>query len=102
MPIINNHILKIFSTIEDAVDKLNLDDIDINISNEVMNIEYNNKIFVINKQSAIQQIWLSSPVSGPHHFSYNAHSNSWVNKNSEEIFQIIASDFQALGIKLEF
>jgi iron donor protein CyaY len=102
MQMIHNHILKIFSTIEDAFDKLHLDEVDINISNEVMNIEYNNKIFVINKQSAIQQIWLSSPVSGPHHFSYNTNENSWINKNNKKIFQVIEEDFQALGIKLEF
>ena len=43
MPMINNHILKIFSTIEDAVDKLNLDDIDINILLLISKIEFENK-----------------------------------------------------------
>lgn len=34
-------------------------------------ITKDNKTFIINKQESLNEIWLSSPISGPQHFKFS-------------------------------
>lgn len=54
--------------------KLNEDEIDISMSQGVLNINLGPSIgtWVINKQTPNRQIWWSSPVSGPRRYEYSA------------------------------
>jgi frataxin len=64
--------------------ELSLDDVDYSLSQGVLNINlgsvYQNKTWVINKQTPNRQIWWSSPISGPRRFEYMSEKE----KNSVE------------------
>ena len=76
---------------------LNLADfIENNDRNSVFDVEYsdgiltidvfdNNKTYIINKHSASQKIWLSSPISGADYFSYDPTKKTWLNDKTEEL-----------------
>lgn len=49
--------------------------VDVSLSQGVLNINVGSRGFwVVNKQSPNQQLWLSSPVSGPKRFEYSYNS----------------------------
>ena len=50
-------------------DKLPLYFKEVNADNNVLEIETTMGKYVINKQAPNKQLWLSSPISGPHHYS---------------------------------
>ena len=42
---------------------------DFDVLDELVKIQFsNNKIIIINRQASLEEIWLSSPISGPVHF----------------------------------
>jgi frataxin len=57
--------------IETAVEACDHSDVvdDINYSDGVLNIDTTKGSFVLNKQAPNVQLWLSSPISGPHHYN---------------------------------
>ncbi len=86
---IDRIIYKIIETIENH-DTEGLIDIDLNDS--ILTIDTNQGIFVINKQLASKEIWLSSPISGPHHFALK--DNYWRSKTGAELFKVISKELQ--------
>jgi frataxin len=66
-----------------------LDDIDSSLSQGVLNINlgsaYQNKTWVINKQTPNRQIWWSSPISGPRRFEYMLGNEEKDQKKEKEI-----------------
>lgn len=70
--------------------------IDVDFQGDVLNITTDQGIFVINKHSAAKEIWLSSPISGPHHFYYI--SGRWKSKTANNLIIILQ---QELKINLE-
>jgi CyaY protein len=52
----------------------------------------NNKQFVLNKHEPTKQIWLSSPISGSHKFTYTESSGAWVGYEKEEFFSLIEKE----------
>ena len=55
----------IFNLIESSYDDFEIDFEDENL--KIENIE-NNKIYILSIHSPTEQIWVSSPISGAHHF----------------------------------
>lgn len=55
--------------------------------------------YVLNKQPANMQIWLSSPVSGPKRFDYNADTRRWVYERTGEDLQELL--LQEVGVAPE-
>ena len=47
-------------------------------------------VFVINKQSAVKEIWLSSPLSGPYHFAKK--DSSWCSRNGAQLYEILSKE----------
>jgi frataxin len=43
--------------------------------------------FVLNKQAPLHQVWYSSPLSGPHHYDYNADTKRWVSDKDRHDLQ---------------
>ncbi len=43
--------------------------------------------FVLNKQAPLQQIWYSSPISGPHHYDYDLDKKRWVSDKDRHDLQ---------------
>ena len=64
---------------------------DVEYSDGILNIEIfdDNKIYVINKHSASQKIWFSSPISGADYFSYEENKGDWLDKNNKELSEIL-------------
>lgn len=77
--------------LEDLSEELeNLDknsDLDIDYSDGILNIiiESNAKTYVINRHSASQKIWYSSPVSGADYFSYDDKKEKFISDKNEEL-----------------
>ena len=57
-----------------------VDETDVTLSSGVLNVHLGRKegTYVINKQSPNEQIWLSSPISGPARFDYCPKEKAWV------------------------
>lgn len=69
---------------------------DAEYSQGVLTIKFNSEtIYVLNKQPPNEQIWLSSPFSGPKRFEWNFELNSWRDvRNSEvELINFLQSEF---------
>jgi len=54
--------------------------------------------YVLNKQTPNQQVWLSSPISGPRRYDYDVHLSTWVYTRDESITlkQTLMEEFQTL------
>ena len=44
-------------------------------------------VYVLSRQRYTHEIWLSSPISGPHHFKYR--DSYWIDKNGNRLDEII-------------
>jgi frataxin len=75
----------------------------------VVNIEMRGKKFyVLNKQTPNRQIWLSSPVSGPSRFEFEAGENGsnnegrWKqNRTKEDLLELLSKEFNENFAKSE-
>ncbi|MBN8531319.1 MAG: iron donor protein CyaY [Alphaproteobacteria bacterium] len=52
---------------------------------------------VVNKHEAMQQIWVASPLSGGHHFSWDETTASWTSRQGETLEPLLERDIAALG-----
>ncbi len=68
--------------------------IDIDYSNEVLKLEIEDKIFIINKQTPVKEIWLASPLSGPYHFRNIG--DEWIDKKGNEVKEILSRELTKL------
>ena len=73
------------------------DDVDSDLINGILTITlHNGQQYIINKHTPSQQIWLSSPFSGAHHFYYNQDISSWINtRNKCDLDKFVNSEFIA-------
>ncbi|KAL0491829.1 frataxin [Acrasis kona] len=63
------------------------EDVDMEVSDGVLNIKAGDVgTFVISRQTPTKQLWLSSPISGPWHYTFNADSKDWVCTKDKENF----------------
>ena len=67
---------------------------DVEYSEGILNIEVfaSKQNYVINKHSASQKIWFSSPISGADYFSYDEQSQKWLDKNFNELSKILLNE----------
>ncbi|AFE49140.1 frataxin-like protein [Rickettsia prowazekii str. GvV257] len=88
------------TTIVYIVDKIEEQDlegiIDVDLQGDILNLDTENGIYVINTQSASKEIWLSSPVSGPHHFFYE--QGKWKSRIGFELMVLLTEE---LGIRFD-
>jgi iron donor protein CyaY len=72
----------------DSLYQLEIDFID-----GVVNIELQDgKEYVINRHDASSQIWLSSPFSGAHHFSYE--DEQWISSDESTLYRLLKEEFK--------
>lgn len=50
---------------------------DVSVSSGVLTASFRFGTYVINQQQAVQQLWLSSPISGPKKFKFNEATREW-------------------------
>ena len=66
-------------------DKNSLLDVEYSDGILTINLENSGQTYVINRHSATQKIWYSSPISGADYFSFDENSENWVDSKGEEI-----------------
>ncbi len=66
--------------------------IDVDFAGDVLHLDTEFGEYVINKHRVMQQIWLSSPVSGPHHFSFVEGKQLWFSSKGFELRKIICAE----------
>ncbi|MDP4708819.1 MAG: iron donor protein CyaY [Rickettsiaceae bacterium] len=86
-------IYKIAETIEDSDPE---GTIDVDLNDGILTLVTDRGTFVINKQSAAKEIWLSSPISGPYHFAFK--EAKWSSRTGVELFEVLTTELQ---IKIE-
>lgn len=65
-------------------------EIEIDIKDGILHLITTHGVFVINKQSAVKEIWLSSPISGPYHFA--KHTGLWQSRNGAGLYEILSKE----------
>ena len=62
-------------------------DFDVDFEGENLIIEINNSTFVLSIHNPTQQIWMSSPISGAHHFEYKEEGShyQWISTRDDSI-----------------
>ncbi|MBM5782722.1 MAG: iron donor protein CyaY [Pelagibacterales bacterium] len=69
----------------EALDKKS--ELDVEYSDGILTIliESSSKQYVINKHSASQKIWYSSPFSGANYFSFDENTSKWLDLKGDEL-----------------
>jgi iron donor protein CyaY len=67
---------------------------DVEYADGILNIEIfsTKQIYVINKHSASQKIWFSSPISGANYFSYS--NNKWLDDKGKELEEVLLNELK--------
>ncbi len=94
---------KTLDGIADSLDELDESGaIELEYSNGIITITTNsNKQFIINKHAPSGQIWVSSPLSGGLHFSYNQSSGKWLLGDGRELKSILETELgNSAGVKV--
>lgn len=82
--------------IENKNIKINMDDFDYATTDGVLNIYFGKQIgtWVLNKQTPNQQLWLSSPISGPHRYDWNKLKKEWQSsRDQHSLKQLLHKEF---------
>ncbi len=82
--------ISLIDDVIEAEDKFCL--IDSDFQGDILNLTTDQGVFVINKHSVAQEIWLSSPISGPHHFRYI--SGRWQSKSSNDLIIVLQQELK--------
>lgn len=85
--------------IQDALDAASYENIsDIDMLGDILYIKLTNSSeYVLNKQHKFRELWLSSPISGGHHFKYHSDIKSWITSKDIELRSLLVRE---LGAKL--
>lgn len=70
---------------------------DVEYSDGILNLsifETNQQQYVINKHSASQKIWFSSPISGAKYFAFDEKQNTWLDDNRQELGKTLIAELQ--------
>ena len=72
------------------------DNLNVDMENDILTIETSSGKYVINKHAPTMQIWVSSPLSGAHHFFYSEGDDSWINTRDSnmELFEILKQEIR--------
>ncbi|OAG29224.1 frataxin [Nematocida displodere] len=46
--------------------------------------------YIVNRQPPKQEMWLSSPLSGPHHFKYQ--NSRWVSSSGQDLMKVLSKE----------
>jgi frataxin len=79
---------RLFDALEDAIGA----DADVDFEGGILTIELEDgRQYVINKHTASQEIWLSSPISGAVHFAHDADTGQWASTRGSEVLMCVLS-----------
>ena len=90
-------------TVEEVMEDAGLE-AEINFASGVLTMTFPEGTYVINKQTPNQQVWWSSPISGPRRYEYDETVEKWVFTREESITlgESLKEEFQELfGLQLD-
>jgi len=69
---------------------------DVEYSDGILNINVfaSGQIYVINKHSASQKIWFSSPIFGANYFSFNQEQKKWLDDKKRELKEFLLTELK--------
>ncbi len=67
-------------------------EIDLDLNDNILTLVTEDGTFVINKQSAAKEIWLSSPITGPYHFLPK--DGAWCSRAGDDLFKILSIELK--------
>jgi len=87
---------QIYDTFEDWADEIDFDDYDGSIEAGVITLSFKNKqTFILNKQTAACQLWLSSPLSGPTHYNFCEDRRGWYDtRTGASLTQVLKDEIE--------
>jgi frataxin len=76
---------------------------DIDLTDGVLQAETEaGKTFILNRHVPLKQVWLSSPVSGAHHYAWDDGSGEWLStRGGEPLEARLIADLASLGIEID-
>lgn len=85
----------LFDAIDDAIG----DDVDVDFDNAVLTLELEDgRQYIINKNAAAKEIWVSSPLSGAAHYAYNLEAGNWVStRDGAVLCDVLAGELSAIS-----
>lgn len=58
--------------------------------------------FILNRHVPLKQVWLSSPVSGAHHYAWNEATGEWLStRGGEPLETRLVADLASIGIEID-
>ena len=75
---------KTLNAIFDMIEK-NYAHLDVDFEQENLRIEKDDKVFILSVHNPSLQIWLSSPLSGAHHFELASDENNWTGTRDRKL-----------------
>lgn len=88
-------------TLEDIFDNVEktYDHFDVDFEEENLKIESGINIFILSIHNPSSQIWLSSPVSGAHHFKLDNSNRKWISTRDKSIklIEVLEKDLKSIN-----
>ena len=74
------------------------DTAEVDLEGGILNVELEDgRVFIINKHSPNRQIWLSSPLSGAHHFSFDEDAGVWAStRDSGQLLSLLEGELATI------
>ena len=84
---------KTIETLFDAIERELGDIADVDLEGGILNVELDDgRVYIINKHTPNRQIWLSSPLSGAHHFALDAGTKEWASTRDSALLHKMLED----------
>ena len=87
--------------LEQALEKADAEgSIELEYQNGMMTIALDDKQFIVSKHAPTRQLWLSSPVSGGLHFSYDEMKHDWQLADGRGLSVVLIGELGQMGVVL--
>ncbi len=93
-PTANATLEALFESIENALDDL----AEVDLEGGILSVELDDgRQYILNKHSPNCELWLSSPLSGAHHFSLSPDTGLWASTRSDEtLLALLEGEFSKI------
>ena len=87
----------LLSRLFDAIEAASSDRAEVDLEGGVLTLEVDGaSTWVLNKHAPMQQLWLSSPRSGAHHFAWDDTQRRWLStRGGGELLALLAAELDA-------
>jgi iron donor protein CyaY len=92
---------KLLESISAQIEEMDINnhEVDVDYDGEILTLGLEKGKYIINKHNSAKQIWMVSPITGPHHFHF--FDDQWINDQDENILQLISDELRAMKINIQ-